>query len=62
MRSPPDGYTLIMVSPPAAINATLYGNLNFNVIRDIAPVAAVIRSAYVLLIRPCKSATASGDG
>src|SRR5262245_34386807 len=35
VRAQPDGYTLIQVSPPAAINATLYEKLNFNVIRDI---------------------------
>jgi len=40
VKSPPDGYTLLMVSTPNAINATLYEKLNFNFIRDIAPVAA----------------------
>ena len=39
VRAPPDGYTLLMVSPANAINATLYDKLNFNFIRDIAPVA-----------------------
>jgi tripartite-type tricarboxylate transporter receptor subunit TctC len=52
VRAPADGYTLVLVSPPAAINATLYEELNFNVIRDIAPIAGVIRSAYVLVINP----------
>jgi tripartite-type tricarboxylate transporter receptor subunit TctC len=39
VRAPADGYTLLLASPPAAINATLYEKLNFNFIRDIAPVA-----------------------
>ena len=39
VRAPPDGYTLLMVSQPNAINATLYDKLNFNFISDIAPVA-----------------------
>jgi tripartite-type tricarboxylate transporter receptor subunit TctC len=37
VRAPPDGYSLVLLGPPAAINATLYEKLNFNVIRDIAP-------------------------
>src|SRR5262249_2384962 len=39
VRSPADGYTLLLVGAPHAINATLYDKLNFNFIRDIAPVA-----------------------
>ena len=42
VRAPADGYTLVMISPPAAINATLYEKLNFNVIRDLAPIAKEI--------------------
>src|SRR5712671_3439149 len=38
VRAPADGYTLLLVPPPSAINATLYEKLNFNFIRDIAPV------------------------
>ena len=52
VRAPADGYTLLVAAPAAAINATLYGKLNFNFIRDIAPVAAVIRAPFVLLINP----------
>jgi tripartite-type tricarboxylate transporter receptor subunit TctC len=52
VRSPPDGYTLVMVSPPAAINATLYEKLNFNVIRDIAPIASAIKMPFVLVVNP----------
>ena len=45
VRAPADGYTLLLVSPSNAINATLYEKLNFNFIRDIAPVAGIIRAA-----------------
>jgi tripartite-type tricarboxylate transporter receptor subunit TctC len=46
IRSPPDGYTLLLVTLPAnAINATLYDKLKFNFIRDIAPVAALTRDS-----------------
>jgi tripartite-type tricarboxylate transporter receptor subunit TctC len=48
VRAPPDGYTLVQLGPPAAINATLYGKLNFNVIRDIAPVASIARAPNVM--------------
>jgi tripartite-type tricarboxylate transporter receptor subunit TctC len=51
-RAPADGYTLLVAAPPAAINATLYEKLNFNFIRDIAPVAAVIRAPFVMEINP----------
>jgi tripartite-type tricarboxylate transporter receptor subunit TctC len=49
-RAPADGYTLLLISPPAAINATLYEKLNF--IRDIAPVASVIHAPFVMEINP----------
>jgi tripartite-type tricarboxylate transporter receptor subunit TctC len=52
LHAPADGYTLLVAAPSAAINATLYGRLNFNFIRDIAPVAAVIRAPFVLLTNP----------
>jgi tripartite-type tricarboxylate transporter receptor subunit TctC len=48
----PDGYTLLSVSSPNAINATLYDNLNFNFIRDIAPVASIIRVPLVMEVNP----------
>jgi tripartite-type tricarboxylate transporter receptor subunit TctC len=51
-RAAPDGYTLLLVGPANAINATLYENLNFNFIRDIAPVASIIRSPNVMLVHP----------
>src|SRR4051812_44377088 len=48
VRSPPDGYTLLLVPTSAAINATLYEKLNFNFIRDIAPVASIVRLPAVM--------------
>jgi tripartite-type tricarboxylate transporter receptor subunit TctC len=52
VRAPPDGYTLLLVAPPNTINATLYDKLNFNFIRDIAPVASITRSSYVMEVNP----------
>jgi tripartite-type tricarboxylate transporter receptor subunit TctC len=52
VRAPPDGYTLLLVGPPNAINATLYDKLNFNFVRDIAPVASMIRQPLVMLVNP----------
>ena len=52
VRAPPDGYTLLLVGAPAAINATLYSNLNFNVIRDIVPVAGIVRVPGVMVVNP----------
>src|SRR5262249_57685949 len=48
----PDGYTLLMVGTTAAINATLFEKLNYNFIRDIAPVASVIRYPSVMVVNP----------
>src|ERR1700684_1275525 len=47
-HAPADGYTLLLVTPPNAINAALYDNLNFNFLRDIAPVASIMRPPMVL--------------
>ncbi len=52
VRAPADGYTLLLVAAPAAINATLYDNLNFNFIRDIAPVAGILRVPEVMVVNP----------
>jgi tripartite-type tricarboxylate transporter receptor subunit TctC len=52
VRAPADGYTLLIVGAWNAINATLYDKLNFNFLRDIAPVASVIRSANVMVVNP----------
>jgi tripartite-type tricarboxylate transporter receptor subunit TctC len=52
VKAAPDGYTLLLVNPANAINATLYDRLNFNFIRDIAPVASMIRQPLVMLVNP----------
>jgi tripartite-type tricarboxylate transporter receptor subunit TctC len=52
VRAPPDGYTLLLVSTTNAINATLYDKLNFVFLRDIAPVAGIIRTALVVVVHP----------
>jgi tripartite-type tricarboxylate transporter receptor subunit TctC len=52
VRAPADGYTLLQCGVPNAINATLYDKLNFNFIRDIAPVAGIIRGTYVMVVNP----------
>jgi tripartite-type tricarboxylate transporter receptor subunit TctC len=51
-KAAPDGYTLLLVAPGNAINATLYDKLNFNFIRDIAPVAGIVRAANVMEVHP----------
>jgi len=48
VHAPADGYTLLLVTPANAINATLYQKLNYNFIRDIAPVASILRVPYVM--------------
>src|SRR5215471_7077778 len=53
VRSPPDGYTLLMIEPTNILNMILYDKtLNFNFTRDIAPVAGVINQPYVMLVNP----------
>src|SRR5262245_32703964 len=47
VRAPPDGYTLLLVSGANLINAALYDKLDFNFIRDIAPIAGIIRVPHV---------------
>jgi len=51
-RATPDGYTLFLVAPANAINATLYEKLNYNFIRDIAPIAGIIRFPNVMEVNP----------
>ena len=48
VHAPADGYTLLLVTPPNAINASLYDNLNFNFLRDTAPVASIMRTPMVM--------------
>jgi tripartite-type tricarboxylate transporter receptor subunit TctC len=50
VRSPPDGYTLLGFDVAAAFNATLYDKLNFNIIRDIAPVAGIARVPQIMTV------------
>jgi tripartite-type tricarboxylate transporter receptor subunit TctC len=52
VRAPADGYTLLLIAPSSAINVTLYDKLNFNFIRDIAPVASIIRAPMVMAVNP----------
>jgi tripartite-type tricarboxylate transporter receptor subunit TctC len=52
----PDGYTLLLISTPAAINATLYEKLNFNFIRDIAPIASIAHVPTVMVVHPSVAA------
>ena len=52
VRAPTDGYTLLLVASANASNATLYDNLNFNFIRDIAPVASIMRAPFVMEVNP----------
>jgi tripartite-type tricarboxylate transporter receptor subunit TctC len=52
VAAPPDGHTLLFVAAPNAINVTLYPNLGFNFVRDIAPVATIARGALIMLVTP----------
>ena len=56
VHAPPDGYTLLLVAAANAINATLYEKLNFNFIRDIAPVATIAGAPNVMVVHPSVSA------
>jgi tripartite-type tricarboxylate transporter receptor subunit TctC len=57
IRSPPDGYTLFMVGPNNAINASLYDKLSFDIVRDLAPVAGIMRVPNVMEVNPAVPAT-----
>ena len=57
VRAPPDGHTLLLVATNNAINMTLYDKLNFNFIRDIAPVAGIVRLPIVMAVNPSVPAT-----
>jgi tripartite-type tricarboxylate transporter receptor subunit TctC len=56
VRAPPDGYTLLLISSSAATNATLYEKLNYDFIRDIVPVAGIIRAPGIVTVNPTISA------
>jgi tripartite-type tricarboxylate transporter receptor subunit TctC len=51
-KAPPDGYTLLLASSNNAANAALYSNLNYNFVRDIAPVAGIARTTLVMVVNP----------
>ena len=52
VRAAPDGYTMLLVNPANGINTTLYRNLSFNFVRDIAPVAGIVRTPNVMEVTP----------
>ncbi|QJR10015.1 hypothetical protein DSM104443_01066 [Usitatibacter rugosus] len=52
IKSPADGYTVLLVNPAHGINATLYKDLPFNVLRDVAPVAGIVKSPNVMEVTP----------
>ena len=52
VKAPPDGYTLLLINAASAINATLYDKLNFNFMRDIAPIAGITREPLVMQVNP----------
>jgi tripartite-type tricarboxylate transporter receptor subunit TctC len=56
-RARPDGYSLLLIGPPNAINATLYQNLGFDFMQDIAPVASIGREPYVMVVNPSVKAS-----
>jgi len=61
VRAPADGYTLLVIGTTAAINATLFEKLNYNFIRDIAPVASIIRVPHVMQVNPSLPVTKMGS-
>jgi len=61
VNAPPDGYTLLLAGTPNATNATLYGSLKFNFIRDITPVAGIAGGPLVLVVNPSVPAATVPD-
>jgi tripartite-type tricarboxylate transporter receptor subunit TctC len=57
VRAPPDGYTILLMGPANAINASLFPNLPFDIRRDIVPVAGLTREALVLVVHPAVPAS-----
>src|SRR5215216_842878 len=57
VRAPADGYTFLLASSANAINAALYEKLNFNFIRDISPIAGILRGPFVIAVNPTVPAT-----
>jgi tripartite-type tricarboxylate transporter receptor subunit TctC len=56
VRAAPDGYTLLYITTANASNATLYDKLNFNFVRDIAPIAPIVGFPYIMVVNPTVSA------
>jgi tripartite-type tricarboxylate transporter receptor subunit TctC len=56
VRAAADGYTLLLASPSTTTNATLYSNLTFNFLHDIAPAAGIARAPYVMVLNPAMTA------
>jgi tripartite-type tricarboxylate transporter receptor subunit TctC len=56
VNAAPDGHSLVVVGPPSAINATLYKDLRFNFLRDIAPIASFVRQPFVMVVNPSLAA------
>jgi tripartite-type tricarboxylate transporter receptor subunit TctC len=52
VRAPADGYTLLFVNAANAINTTFYEKLNFNFLRDIAPIAGIVRLPFIMVVNP----------
>ena len=61
VNSPPDGYTLLFVPASAAVNVTLFDNLSFNLLRDIAPVSGLIDFPLVMVANPSLPAKSVGE-
>ncbi len=61
VKSPPDGYTLTMVALSSAVNATLFSNLPFNFLRDIAPVGCISRNIFLMEVHPSVPAKAGPE-
>jgi tripartite-type tricarboxylate transporter receptor subunit TctC len=61
VRAPPDGYMLFLVSATNTYNVSLYDNLNFDLLRDMAPVASIGRDAFVMVVNPSFSAKSGAE-
>jgi tripartite-type tricarboxylate transporter receptor subunit TctC len=61
VHAPPDGYTLLLVGPANAISASLYDNLRFDFLRDIAPVAGITREPLVMVAHPSVPARTAAE-
>jgi tripartite-type tricarboxylate transporter receptor subunit TctC len=57
VKAPADGYTLLQIATPNGLSAALYTNLNFNFVRDIAPVIGIMRTSYAVVVHPSVPAT-----